>query len=36
VKTSAKLEKGVRRGRDIMSSLPVFRTQSQRGPCIYS
>ena len=35
VKTSAKLKKGVRRGRDGTSSLLVFRTMSQRGPCIY-
>jgi len=36
VKTTAKLEKGVRRGRDGMSSLPAFRTPSQGRPCIYS
>jgi len=36
VETSVKLEKGVCRGRDGTSSLPVFRTPSQRGPCIYS
>jgi len=36
VKTSAKLEKGVRRGRDGTLSLPVFQTPSQRGPCMYS
>ena len=36
VKAAAKLEKGVRRGRDGTSCLPVFRTQSQGGPCIYS
>ena len=36
VKTNAKLEKGVRRGRDGMSSLPAFRTPSQGRPCIYS
>ena len=36
VKTNAKLEKGVRRGWNGTSSFPVFRTHSQRGPCIYS
>ena len=36
VKTCAELGKGVHRGRDCMSSLPVFRTQSQRGLCIYT
>jgi len=36
MKTSAKLEKGMRRGWDVTSSLLVFRTPFQRGPCIYS
>jgi len=36
VETSVKPEKGVRRGRNCTSSLPVFRTSSQRGPCVYS
>ena len=36
VKTSAKLEKGVRIGRDGTSSYQVFLTTSQRGPCIYT
>ena len=35
VKWSAKIEKGVRRGRDPTSSLLVFRTSSQRGLCKY-
>jgi len=36
VKTGAKLETGVCGGRDGTSSLPVFRTPSQCGPCTYS
>jgi len=36
LKTSAKIEKAVHRGRDGASSLPVFRTPSQHGPCTYS
>jgi len=36
VKCSYKIEKGVRRGWDGTSSLPVFRTSSQRGPFKYS
>jgi len=36
VKSGAKLETGVCGGRDGTSSLPVFRTPSQCGPCTYS
>ena len=36
VKWHTKIEKGVCRGRDGTSSLLVFRTLSQRGPCTYS
>ena len=35
VKWSAKIENGVRKGRDRTSSLPVFRTSSQHEPCKY-
>ena len=34
VKSSAMLEKGVRRGRHGTSSLPIFRTPSQRRLCL--
>jgi len=36
VKWSAMIGKGVRRGWDGTSSLPVFQKSSQRGPCKYS
>ena len=35
VKTNAKLGRGMRKGRDGTSSLLVFRTPSQRRPCIH-